>query len=209
MHREMDEVERNERSDGPVIHTPASYVERMDLRDIFPHEQPLEVELGAGDGSFLIDWARQNPQRNFMGVERLMGRLKKIERKARRHGLANVRGVRLEISYLIEYLLPVGTVSAFHIYFPDPWPKLRHRKNRLIQEPFSNVLRTALAPGGVVYLRTDHVDYFEQMMAVFRANSRFEAVDTPAALASVLTDFERHFNSNGIATNHAAFRKLA
>jgi tRNA (guanine-N7-)-methyltransferase len=190
-----------------LIVRPASFVQRLDLEAIFPRGQELEVELGAGDGSFLIAWASLHPERNFIGVERLLGRLKKIDKKARRAGLANVRGLRIEISYFTEYLLPRESVSAFHIYFPDPWPKLRHRHHRLINERFADVLAVALKPVGVVYLRTDDLDYFAQMRAVFDANHNFTEVETLEGLARVTTDFERDFNARGIPTNRAAYRR--
>lgn len=186
---------------------PASYVERLDIATSFPRVQPLEVELGAGDGSFLIAWASLYPERNFIGVERLLGRLKKIDKKGRRAGLTNVRGIRIEISYFTEYMLPRESVDAFHIYFPDPWPKLRHRRHRLINERFTEVLRAALKPDGVVYLRTDDLDYFGQMRTVFGASTHFTEVETPETLARVTTDFEREFNAQGIETNRAAYRR--
>ena len=80
------------------------------------------MELGCGDASFLVDYARRHPERNFIGVERLLGRLRKLDRKGRRAGLTNLRGVRIESSYFLEYLLPPHSVSALHVYFPDPWP---------------------------------------------------------------------------------------
>src|SRR6185503_169440 len=104
-----------------IIIRPPSYVERLDVGGLFPTPQPLEVELGVGDGSFFVQWAALNPGTNFLGVERLLGRLRKIERKARRFGLINVRVLRLEAGYFAEYLLPHESVAAFHIYFPDPW----------------------------------------------------------------------------------------
>src|SRR5688572_22700975 len=112
-----------------LIYRPASYLDRLPLAEMFPQAQPLEVELGAGDGSFLIAWAKANPARNFLGVERLLGRIRKIDRKASRAGLQNVRLMRIEASYFLEYLLPRNSVTALHIYFPDPWPKRKHWKN--------------------------------------------------------------------------------
>jgi hypothetical protein len=85
--------------------------------------QPLEVELGCGDASFLVEYARRNPAKNFIGVERLLGRLQKLDRKGRRAGLKNLRGVRIESAYFLQYLLPPHSAQALHIYFPDPWPK--------------------------------------------------------------------------------------
>jgi len=189
-----------------LIYTPPSYVARLDLALMFPQQQPLEVELGAGDGSFILEWASRHPDRNFIAVERLLGRLRKIDKKGRRAGLTNLRGIRLEIGYFTEFLLPHGSVEAFHVYFPDPWPKKRHRRHRLIQAPFAEVLHRALTPGGTVYLRTDDADYFEQMIAVLGANKSFEPVATPDDLAAITTDFERAFNAEGIPTKRAAYR---
>lgn len=195
---------------GPsaIIFRPPSYIERLDVPALFARPQPVEVELGAGDGSFFVQWAALNPDVNFLGVERLLGRLKKIGKKSRRTGLENVRALRLEASYFAEYLLPPSSISAFHIYFPDPWPKRKHRANRLINERFSEVLRNALQMGGIVYLRTDDADYFSQMVSVFAANKHFEPVPTPERLAVLLTDFERGFTAQGIQTNRAAYRKV-
>jgi tRNA (guanine-N7-)-methyltransferase len=204
----METVETQPALDRAIIIRPPSYVERLNVSALFPKEQPIEIELGAGDGSFLVQWAAMNPHTSFLGVERLLGRLRKIERKARRMGLTNVRALRLEASYFAEYLLPAGAASAFHIYFPDPWPKRKHRQHRLLNEHFTEVLRTALVQHGAVYLRTDDIDYFTQMTAVFGANRNFEAVPTPERLTPVLTDFEREFNARRISTNRAAYRRV-
>jgi tRNA (guanine-N7-)-methyltransferase len=174
---------------------------------LFICEQPLEVELGCGDASFLAAYAAQHPERNFIGVERLQGRIRKLDRKGRRASLTNLRGVRIESAYFLEYLLPANVTSALHIYFPDPWPKLKHRRHRLINESFPDLARRTLSPGGVIYLRTDDEDYFGQMTQVFTRDKRFEAVETPAELASLRTDFEQDFNANGIPTRRAAYRR--
>jgi tRNA (guanine-N7-)-methyltransferase len=183
-----------------------SIVERLDLTQIFPRPQPLEVEPGCGDASFLADYARRHPERNFIGVERLLGRMRKLDRKGRRAGLTNLRGVQIESSYFLQYLLPPGSASALHIYFPDPWPKKRHRKNRLINEAFPRLVQAVLAPGGAVYLRTDDEDYFAQMTGVFGASKEFQRIETPPELAELLTDFEREFRARGIETLRAAYQ---
>jgi len=186
-----------------------SIVERLDVDALFPKIQPLEIELGSGDGSLLVNYARLHPERNFLGVERLLGRLRKLDRKGRRAGLDNLRGVRIESAYFLGYLLPPQSVSALHIYFPDPWPKRKHRKNRLINERFTEIARAVLTADGVVYLRTDDADYFAQMTAVFSVNQAFGLVETPAELSAVVTDFERGFQARGVATLRAAYAKKA
>ena len=192
---------------GSLIHKPASILDRLDPSKLFLHALPLEVELGSGDGSFLANYARLHPDRNFIGVERLLGRLRKLDRKGQRAGLTNLRLIRLEATYVVEWLLPLGNVNALHIYFPDPWPKRKHRKNRLVNERFTELCCAALAPGGVVYLRTDDADYFEQMERVFGENAAFQPVETPAELMAVVTDFERNFHLRGVPTLSAAYRR--
>ncbi len=185
-----------------------SIVERLDLDQLYPKSQMLEVELGSGDGSFLVNYARLQPERNFLGVERLLGRLRKLDRKGLRAGLKNLRGVRIESAYFLEFLLPPHSITTLHVYFPDPWPKRKHRKNRLINVRFTELAHRALVPGGVIYLRTDDEDYFSQIVAVFSANSAFHWVETPEPLSTVLTDFERNFQARGIATLRAAYRSI-
>lgn len=190
-----------------LIYDLSSILERLQLECLFGRQQPLEVELGCGDASFLAEYAARHPERNFLGVERLLGRIRKLDRKGRRAGLTNVRGVRIESAYFLEFLLPANSAVAAHIYFPDPWPKLKHRRHRLINEGFTALTWRALVPGGVVFLRTDDENYFQQMMEVFGADRRFQPTETPAELAAVRTDFEQEFNSRGIPTRRAAFRR--
>jgi tRNA (guanine-N7-)-methyltransferase len=185
-----------------------SILERIRLDELFPVPRPLEVELGSGDGSFLVDCARTHPEHIFIGVERLLGRLRKIDRKGRRAGLVNLRAFRIEAAYFLEYLLPRQSAVALHIYFPDPWPKRKHHKNRLVNERFPELAGNSLIPGGRVYLRTDDADYFQQMTSVFGASSAFQAIETPAELVDRPTDFEREFLARGIATCRAAYQRL-
>ena len=182
-----------------------SILERIELAKMFAKVQPLEVELGSGDGSFLAEYARLHPERNFIGVERLLGRMRKLERKGLRAGLTNLRAIRIESSYFLEYLLPVHSAAAVHVYFPDPWPKRKHRRHRLINERFPALAHQALAPGGRVYLRTDDENYFEQMVAVFAVSPVFRQVETPSDLSSLLTDFEKDFQARGVKTLRAAY----
>jgi len=186
-----------------------SIVELLDLAQLFPKPQPLEVELGCGDASFLAGYAQRHPDRNFIGVERLLGRIRKLDRKGRRAGLTNLRGVQIESSYFLQYLLPPRSASVLHIYFPDPWPKKRHHKYRLINESFPRLAQAALAPGGVVYLRTDDKDYFAQMTEVFGASREFQRIETPPELTGLPTDFEREFHARGIGTLRAAYQSKA
>ena len=193
-------------AEATLIYKPASWVEPLPLASMFDPVQPLEVELGSGDGSFLAKWAATWPSRDFLGVERLLGRLRKLDRKGRRAGLSNLKLMRIEAAYFLEYLLPPSSVQVLHVYFPDPWPKRKHRRNRLVNERFPDLAARVLAPGGAVYLRTDDEDYFRQMQEVFAANRRFQIFETPADVTAVITDFERGFQARGVATRRLACR---
>ena len=189
-----------------MIHKIESIVQPLNFATLFPKQQPLEVELGAGDGSFLAKFAQAHPEHNFIGVERLLGRLRKIEKKGLRAGLTNLRLVRIEASYFLEFLLPQKSVTALHVYFPDPWPKRKHRKNRLINEQFTQLVAKVLRQEGIIYLRTDDADYFAQMIRVFDANPAFKKTETSTTISSVVTDFERNFHLRGVLTLAAAYQ---
>ena len=169
----IDDLITQAESQRNLVVSLRSIVEPLQLAELFFMPRPLEVELGCGDASFLVEYARRNPGRNFIGVERLLGRISKLDRKGRRAGLANLRGVRIESSYFLQYLLPPHSAAALHIYFPDPWPKKKHRRHRLINEHFPALARGTLVPGGSVYLRTDDADYFQQMTVSIRGERRF------------------------------------
>lgn len=192
---------------GSLLYDPPTILERLDVTRLFPKMQPLEVELGCGDSTFLVEYAARHPDRNFLGVERLLGRIRKLDKKGRRLGLTNLRGIRIECGYFLQYLLPPGSVTAFHIYFPDPWPKKKHQRNRLIQPRFPALAYAALVPGGRVYLRTDDPDYFAQIQQVFAAAPVFRSIPTPDELANMWTDFERDFRARGISTLYAAYER--
>src|SRR6185312_7001957 len=99
--------------------------------------------------------------------------------------------------------------SALHIYFPDPWPKRKHLKNRFINDRFPQIAQRVLTPNGIVYLRTDHEDYFEQMTTVFAAAAEiFRPMETPEELSAILTDFEADFQKQGIQPLRAAYELI-
>ena len=167
----------------------------------------MEVELGSGDGSFLAAYAAEYPQRNLVGVERLLGRLRKVARKGERNGLQNLRLIRIEASYFLQYLIPARSTDAIHVYFPDPWPKRKQKRRRLVNTLFTELAAKVLRPGGTVYLRTDSQDYFEQMNEVFGQSSEFNSTVTPTELLRIETDFEREFHTRGRRTLHGAFQR--
>ena len=157
---------------------PEDYFQRLEVSTIFGNDAPLELDLGCGDGSFLIAMAEKFPERNFLGVERLLGRVKKVCRKAERAGLTNCKVLRLESKYVIEYLFPAESVDRLHLLCPDPWPKARHHRRRLVQQEFLESLRTVLKPGGEFCFKTDHPEYYEwvcEEMDTFKKFTKLES----------------------------------
>ena len=144
----------------PGEFVPTEYFRRLDAAELVPPGRLLEVDLGCGDGSFLVAMAREFPDRMFLGVERLLGRVRKVGRKLTRAGLENARVLRLESRYTVEWLLPEASVSRLHVLCPDPWPKARHHRRRLIQPEFLAAVHRTLRPGGELLFMTDHDGYF-------------------------------------------------
>ncbi|BCX47152.1 tRNA (guanine-N(7)-)-methyltransferase [Haloferula helveola] len=189
---------------------PADYFCRVEKTEIFDRPGPLEVDLGCGDGSFLLAMASHHPDRNFLGVERLLGRVRKVCKRAQRDGLENLKVLRLESRYTIEWLLGAGSVSRLHLLCPDPWPKARHHRRRLIQEDFLEAVLNVLEPGGEFLFKTDHDEYFEWAVEKVDAFGRFERLDWPDdAFFYPKTDFQILWESEGKRLQGLRLRKPA
>ncbi len=170
---------------------PDNWLGPLDFAAAFPHPgRPLEVDMGCGKGRFLLARARRFPETNFLGVDRLLGRIRKIDRKAGHAGLDNLRLLRADGYYTATYLIPAATVSAYYIFFPDPWPKVRHHRHRLFNEAFMRALARTLRPGGGVHVATDHLPYFDEIRAIFAEDPRFEPLPPWAPEPEERTDFE-------------------
>lgn len=165
--------------------------------ELFGNSHPVEVELGAGDGGFILEKARREPEKNFFALERLLGRARKMAKRAPERGLANFKVLRLESSYFIERLCPPGSVDIVHIMFPDPWPKKRHHKHRLIQPVFLEHLARVLKPGGEVRFTTDHEPYFLWAMEHWQQAPGWKSLGTWDATEDPRTDFEMGFLEEG------------
>jgi tRNA (guanine-N7-)-methyltransferase len=167
----------------------------MRMGTVFTREGRLEVDLGCGDGSFLVAMALRYPERNFLGTERLVGRARNTCRKAARAGLTNLRLLRVESGYVVGHLLAPGAVSRFYVMFPDPWPKRRHWPRRLIQPEFLRAAAAALMPGGELCIKTDDADYFEFIGKAAKGCELFAR--EPWEEEVPMTDFERHYAAEG------------
>src|SRR5450432_3793776 len=144
--------------------------------ELFGNSNPVEMEIGTGKGTFLTEQAKANPQINYFGIEYARWFWRYASDRLRRNGCTNARTVRAEANYFLNEFVPDASLSVMHIYFPDPWPKKRHHKRRLIQAPFMQQVIRTLVANGRVQIVTDHQDYFEQMEQVLKS-SEMKIVD--------------------------------
>jgi tRNA (guanine-N7-)-methyltransferase len=187
---------------------PPHYFRRLEESEIRIGGRPFEVDLGCGDGSFLIDLARQHPERDFIGVERLMGRCKKVAKRIKRAELENARILRLDSKYVVEWLLPPASVSRIHLLCPDPWPKFKHRRRRLVQVPFLGAVKDALEPGGEFLFMTDHEEYFEYAVEQIHASGLFGILPWEEdSFFHPKTDFQIQWEAEGKQMNRIRCRK--
>jgi tRNA (guanine-N7-)-methyltransferase len=168
---------------------------------VFGNERPVEVEIGPGRGDVILAFASGSPGTNFFGIERTGGAAAAIAARAAQHGLTNVRVVAGDARYIVAHLIPAGSVAAYHLYFPDPWPKTRHRKRRLASEPFVRALARTLTRGGTVDVASDMRGVVDGFVAhLVRAGLVPEPPPT-APGSRPITAFERKYAGGG--THHA------
>ncbi|HBJ84821.1 MAG TPA: tRNA (guanosine(46)-N7)-methyltransferase TrmB [Verrucomicrobiales bacterium] len=179
----------------PPVFIPPDHFRELRHDEIFPnHSRPLEIDLGCGDGTFITGMAARHPERDYLGVERMLGRVDKTARKIERMQLPNARIMRLESAYTVAWLLPKASVSRLHLLCPDPWPKKKHTARRLVnQAEFLDGLTRILVPGGEFLLKTDDQPYFEDALVSFDSRThQFERLDWPDdAFFYPTTDFEQ------------------
>jgi tRNA (guanine-N7-)-methyltransferase len=169
---------------------------------------PAELDLGCGKGGFLLQLAERYPERLILGADIMIGRLRRLQKKVDRCELRNVELLRADAGSLVARMLPDESLSRVHILCPDPWPKKRHRVNRLVSSEFLGRLSRKLIPGGILHLATDDVPYFERMQAAIAPLPHF----APAAngiedIADIRTDFELQWLGQGIPVQHMAFAR--
>jgi tRNA (guanine-N7-)-methyltransferase len=204
--REVQSAHRPESFRDSTLIEVDSLIDRLDLEKIFARRAALHVDLGCGDGSFLCALAQRIPEKNFLGIERLLGRIRSATRKAANIG--NVRLLRMESSYVVRYLLPSRSVETFYLLFPDPWPKRRHWRRRIVTKDFLSAISQALVENGTFCIATDQREYFEKMKEMAQANSNFAIIDSTVADLP-LTKFEKTFRAQGASIHWLELRKVS
>ena len=151
---------------------------------------PLVIEIGSGMGETTVEIAKGHPETDFIAIEVHGPGVGSLLNRIEAEKLANLRVVRHDAVEVLERMVPDGALAAIHLFFPDPWPKKRHHKRRLVQPAFASLVAKKLRGGGIVHAATDWPDYAEQIAAVFCANSSF--VKSEGGLASrPATKFEK------------------
>ncbi len=172
---------------------------------IFGNAQPIEIEVGCGKGMFLVNSALTRPETNFLGIE--------IERKyvlltaarVAQRKLANVKLACTDARWFLRDRVADASVSAMHVYFPDPWWKNRHRKRKLMTRDFAEQCARVLQPGGRLHFSTDVADYFAETLEMLKKVPALE----PAGAAEALTNFERKYRQEGRTIHRACYEKTA
>ena len=149
------------------------------FRDLFQRDCPAVLEIGFGNGESLAAMAEQNPDRCYLGVEVHRPGVGSLLLNIERLGLTNLRVSMTDSVELLQAQVPDASLSGVQIFFPDPWPKVRHHKRRLIQPEFVQLLRRKLKPGGTLHLATDWADYAEHMLLVMEAADGFSNAAGP------------------------------
>ena len=176
---------------------------------LYDMSRPLEVEVGCGKGRFLTRRAAENPGIEFLGIERMLGRVRDFDVKAKRLALQNTHIVRLEALYTLHYLLADRHVRTVYVFFPDPWPKRKHRRHRLFSPLFLDALWKKLETGGRLQFATDHAEYFSAAREVMAGDRRFREVPPmDRSDPSRWTEFETMFRNKGMPVHAAAWESL-
>lgn len=178
----------------------------LDWGAIYGNTGPVEIEVGSGKGTFLVEAAQRSPETNFLSIEWAGPYAEHLRDRIRRRDLRNARVVRAEAGRLLADAIRSGSVRRVHVYFPDPWPKKRHHKRRLVTPEFARAVAEALEPGGELRFVTDHEDYFQEATSVLGSEPRLEPAEIADDMVD-LTNYERKYRAEGRPIHRARYRR--
>jgi tRNA (guanine-N7-)-methyltransferase len=174
-----------------------------------PVDRLVELDLGCGKGGFTCALAARWPERLVLGADVMIGRLRRLAGKAAAARLDNLRVLRVEARCLIGLHLPDAALARIHLLCPDPWPKSKHRRYRLITSEFVGRLHRVLVQDGVFHFASDDQSYVAAVERVVAGSGLFVREDTAIAdVADLDTEFERLWRREGRFVHHAAWRTL-
>lgn len=181
----------------------------LDLVDLFGRNAPVIVEIGFGNGEATWRTARANPEQDFIGVEVHRPGVGRLLMALEQHDISNVRIACQDAVEFMSEQIPAASLSGIRIYFPDPWPKKRHHKRRIVQPGFVAQLARCMKPGAILHLATDWAPYAEHMTAVLGESSEFRNL-AEEGLYCPKPDWrpETHFEKRGKRLGHQVFDLL-
>ena len=141
----------------------------LDWREVFGREAPVVAEIGFGMGETTARIAAANPGTDYLAIEVHSPGVGALLKKIGEEAIANIRVVQHDAVEVMRDMVPAGSLAAIHVFFPDPWPKKRHHKRRLLQRDFVELAVTRLAPGGVLHVATDWREYADEVLALLEA----------------------------------------
>ena len=179
----------------------------------FPSPGAFELEIGCGKGGFLLSRARAQPHIRLLGIELKKKVVEYCADRISRWQIENARVTRVDARVFVMRNLPPGCLSLLHMYHPDPWPKKRHHKRRLVQPDFVEAAVNVLIPGGRWMVQSDHDEYFQHMVAVLGAHRQLRPIPWEMAEADPGpdwkgTNFEVKFSKRGHPILRAAYQRL-
>lgn len=148
--------------------------DRLDFRTLFGNDRPVTVEIGFGMGVATAAIAEANPDMNYLGLEVHRPGIGRLLWEIENRSLSNIRIIEHDAVEVLERMVDDGAAAAFHIFFPDPWPKKRHHKRRLVKRPFTDLLARKLTPAGYLYMATDWTEYGDWALAELSATQDLE-----------------------------------
>ncbi len=163
---------------------------------LFSSGSPLEIEIGSGKARFLVEAARAAPAHNFLGIERSLSYYRICRDRVARAGLPNARMVRADGRLFVE-ALPLSSVRAFHVYFPDPWPKKKQTKRRLLDGVTIEILARRLEPAGYLRISTDHSGYGSGLHPILESVPSLQRLDWDALKPPPATHYELKYRQEG------------
>jgi len=170
-------------------------------------DKTIELDLGCGKGSFTTKLALRYPERMIFAADVMIGRLRKLQKRNDREGASNIHPLRVEARHLLS-MIPDMTLTRLHILCPDPWPKGRHRANRLLCSDFVAQLYRVLKDGGHFHFSTDDVPYHDIVRRVIAASGLFEEKNELLEdFADIKSDFEIRWNEQGKKVYHILWIK--
>jgi len=172
---------------------------------VFGNRHPVEVEVGAGTGTFLLPAAGANRHVNYFAIEAARGRAAALQAAIVERDLANAHVIAADAACVITHLVPPASVAAYHVYFPDPWWKRRHHRRRLITPAFIAALARSLAPGGHLHVATDVPFLFDLILKAVATCPSLQRSETVRSPRTTTTVFERKGRARGAAILEASF----